>query len=371
MVNNTVNVRCAVYDHNNRWARDVSLVVSSQTLVAELKEKVKEAMAPDFDYIAPSKLTLRRVSDIRSGDLVSLSHHDVEDFTDHEELLVWLPDPANDIPCHYSPGLYLFTFKYSGQVSSQPAKDIVDMVRPPPDDESKLLLSAVATVLPQLLTREGEMHDFAKLFNNLFGKTNSAPPYVAWNLELVHFAFAAAYSVSPREHGQLTEEETRRLVLDWFETFWMKEVDKLGCVYDQAIPFPIIIHLTQENENHKYTPQPDATFLQHSIPRFLVEIDSHCKNQDEYRLNVYAACVLRLIARLGEDDRIKNEYDNNVFLMAVFFSEKREINRYFFFMDDDDKVCRDLKTFDMGDPFQLTHFLREFYNYSTSEKEEP
>ncbi|EGN98926.1 hypothetical protein SERLA73DRAFT_181654 [Serpula lacrymans var. lacrymans S7.3] len=50
--------------------------------------------------------------------------------------------------------------------------------------------------------------------------------------------------------------------------------------------------------------------------------------------------------------------------MAVFFSEKWEINRYFFFMDDDDKVCRDLKTFDMGDPFQLTHFLREFYNYA-------
>ncbi|KAL5522345.1 hypothetical protein ACEPAF_2202 [Sanghuangporus sanghuang] len=54
--------------------------------------------------------------------------------------------------------------------------------------------------------------------------------------------------------------------------------------------------------------------------------------------------------------------------MAVFFGEEWEIIRYLFFMDDENKVCRNRQTFDARNPFQLTHYLRESYNYSFSIK---
>ncbi|KAL5500811.1 hypothetical protein ACEPAH_9198 [Sanghuangporus vaninii] len=55
--------------------------------------------------------------------------------------------------------------------------------------------------------------------------------------------------------------------------------------------------------------------------------------------------------------------------MAVFLGEEWEIVRYLFFMDNENKVH--LKTFvcvvsDPGVYLQLTHFLRDFYNYAFS-----
>ncbi|KAL5480148.1 hypothetical protein ACEPAI_1418 [Sanghuangporus weigelae] len=244
-------------------------------------------------------------------------------------------------------------------------KDIVDMSRSAPDEESDLLLSAIFRLLPRLPERQGEANEFASVFNNLFSEASNATPYVAWNLELAHFAFAAAGIVSPRANGKFTGEEVGRLVLTWFEAFWRNVVVEPDCVYNKSIPFPIVGVVGNGNDMRKWIPRPDATFLEHDVPRFLVEIDSHCKRQDEYRLNVYAACVLRLMEQLRKNGDIK---DKNVVAMAVFFGEEWEIVRYLFFMDDENKVCRNRQTFDARNPFQLTHFLREFYNYAFSIK---
>ncbi|KAL5522346.1 hypothetical protein ACEPAF_2203 [Sanghuangporus sanghuang] len=109
-------------------------------------------------------------------------------------------------------------------------KDIVDMSRSAPDEGSDLLLSAIFRLLPRLPERQGEANEFASVFNNLFSEAANATPYVAWNLELAHFAFAAAGTVFSRANGKFTGEEVGRLVLTWFETFWRNVVVEPDCV---------------------------------------------------------------------------------------------------------------------------------------------
>lgn len=103
------------------------------------------------------------------------------------------------------------------------------------------------------------------------------------------------------------------------------------------MPFPLIVDERDESghttKHRRYRPVPDVAFLSYNFPLFLVEFDNQ---QDKYRLLVQMACALRLaLAFLKES----GDNDPSFFLMGAFFTKDHKIFRYFFFVDENQKVC--------------------------------
>ncbi|KAL5527000.1 hypothetical protein ACEPAF_8729 [Sanghuangporus sanghuang] len=241
--------------------------------------------------------------------------------------------------------------------------NVVTVRRCPPGPKLK---SWLRTTMQYFVENVAHRTTIADMIDN---SGNDAIGYSEEGYELGHFGQGIAMTC---RLGPLIPEFSRiavwLLILDKFRNYWeMKVVQDYIC--ERSLPFPLIAKAISNDGDERsctYHIRPDFALLKDSFPYFLAEIDSKSNQKDIYRLRVQLACSLRLgLALRGET----YSEEHNFFLMGAFFDSQWKVIRIFCYVNEQDKVCFNDKTYVITDIVDLTTFLFEFYNYAKHTEE--
>ncbi|KAL5503770.1 hypothetical protein ACEPAH_7841 [Sanghuangporus vaninii] len=158
------------------------------------------------------------------------------------------------------------------------------------------------------------------------------------------------------------------LILDKFRNYW--EIKVVGdCKCDRSLPFPLIARAISndgEEESYTYHTRPDFALLKDSFPYFLAEIDLKSNQKDIYRLvsSWHARYALGLLS--AEKPIPKSAIFSS---WAHFFDSQWKVIRIFCYVNKQDKVCFNDRTYVITDVANLTTFLFGFYNHAKHTEE--